>query len=59
MIDYASEMAWREDIRRQSINEQFAGVLGRVFEAGISNDWVNCCRGNTRKGAMLYQAVPR
>jgi hypothetical protein len=38
MIDYASEMAWREDIRRETTNEQFTGVMWRIFDAGLSTD---------------------
>jgi hypothetical protein len=55
MIDYASEMAWREDIRRETTNEQFTGVMWRIFDAGLSTDWTNYCRGNKRRGEILYQ----
>jgi hypothetical protein len=55
MIDYASEMAWREDIRRDTTNDQFTGVMWRIFDAGLSADWMNYCRGNKRKGELLYQ----
>jgi transposase-like protein len=55
MIDYASEMAWREDIRRDTTNDQFNGVMCRIFDAGLSTDWTNYCRGNKRRGEILFQ----
>lgn len=56
MLDYACEMAWREDVRRQSTRDQFGMLMGRVFRAGVSSDWFNYCRGNKRNGELLFQA---
>lgn len=58
MLDYATEVAWREDVRRRDTRSQLAALLGRVFGAGPSTDWMNYCRGNRRKGELLYQASP-
>ncbi len=56
MLDYATEMAWREDVRRMDTRNQMAMLMGRVFGAGLSNDWINYCRGNKRAGELLFQA---
>lgn len=56
MLDYATEMAWREDVRRQDTKTQMAALLGRVCNAGLSTDWFNYCRGNKRKAELLFRA---
>lgn len=56
MLDYATEMAWREDVRRQDTKTQMAALLGRVCNAGLSTDWLNYCRGNKRKAELLFRA---
>lgn len=58
MLDYACEIAWREDVRRQDTMSQMAALLGRVFGSGRSSDWINYCRGNKRKAELLF-AAPR
>jgi len=58
MLDYATEMAWREDVRRQDTIHQMHGLVRRVFGAGLSCDWLNYCRGNKRKRELLFQASP-
>ena len=57
MIDYACEMAWREDVRRQDTREQLEGLIDRVFSAGKSKDWKNYCRGNKRQVELLFEAA--
>lgn len=56
MLDYANEMAWREDVRRENTEIQLGTLVRRVFGAGISSDWKNYCRGNKRKTELLFQA---
>jgi transposase-like protein len=57
MLDYACEIAWREDFRRDDTQSQFTKLVSRVFGAGISTDWVNYCRrGHKRKFEILFQA---
>jgi len=56
MIDYATEMAWREDVRRQNTADQLQALVKAVFAAGLSADWINYCRGNKRKTEILFQA---
>lgn len=58
MLDYASEMAWREDARRRSTKNQLVDLFSQSCRAGISDDWINYCRGNKRKIELLFQAVP-
>jgi transposase-like protein len=55
MLDYASEMAWREDVRRKNTEQQMQLLVKRVFGAGLSSDWTNYCRGNKRKTELLFQ----
>lgn len=59
MIDYATEMAWREDVRRRDTAEQLQTLVRTVFAAGLSADWINYCRGNKRKAEILFQAPAR
>lgn len=57
MLDYASEMAWREDVRRQDTEAQIGGLFKRLCRAGLSQDWLNYCRGNKRQMELLFQAT--
>jgi transposase-like protein len=56
MLDYATEMAWREDVRRENTDDQLTNLVGRVFGMGQSRDWSNYCRGNKRKVELLFEA---
>lgn len=58
MLDYASEIAWREDVRRDDTNQQMRDLFSRVCTAGVSMDWINYCRGNKRQTELLFQAGP-
>jgi len=55
MLDYASEMAWREDWRRKDTGQQLHSLVRRVFGAGVSADWMNYCRGNKRQAELIFQ----
>lgn len=56
MLDYAWEMAWREDLRRKPTKKQVKNLVSRVFaSAGISKDWINYGHGNMRKGEIMFQ----
>jgi transposase-like protein len=57
MIDYACEMAWREDVRRKDTHAQLQGLIQRVLGSGISADWINYCRGNKRKVELLFEGA--
>jgi len=54
MVDYASEIAWREDIRRTNTRDQLSGLVKAVFRAGVSFDWCNYSVGNKRKAELLF-----
>lgn len=54
MVDYASEIAWREDIRRTNTLDQLSGLVKSVFRAGVSFDWCNYSVGNKRKAELLF-----
>lgn len=56
MLDYATEMAWREDLRCTDVFGQLVDFAKRVFAAGISTDWLNYNRGHHRTQEMLFKA---
>ncbi len=57
MLDYACEMAWREDARRKSTLEQMQMIFKRVCSSGISTDWLNYGRnGHKRPVELLFDA---
>jgi len=49
MIDYASEMAWREEARREPTVKQMKKLVARVFNAGLSKDWRGYSQGRRRR----------
>ena len=57
MLDYATEMAWREDVRRKDTRTQFSELFARIARAGVSRDWNNYCHGNKRSVELLFQAA--
>ena len=59
MLDYATETAWREDVRRKDTRSQLEMLVKRVFAAGLSKDWLSYCHGNHRQVELLFQAPRR
>jgi transposase-like protein len=59
MLDYAIEMAWREDVRRRDTRKQLGLMVSRIFNAGESRDWVNYSHGHKREAELLFAALPR
>lgn len=55
MLDYSAEIAWREDVRRDSTIDQLHMLVKMVFGSGVSLDWSNYCRGNKRKVELLFE----
>jgi len=58
MLDYAIEIAWREDVRRKNTRAQLGLMVYRVFSAGISRDWINYSHGHKREAELLFAAMP-
>ncbi len=58
MLDYAIEMAWREDVRRKNTRTQFGMMVKRIFNAGVSRDWCNYSHGHKREAELLFAALP-
>lgn len=54
MVDYAMEIAWREDIRRTNTRDQLFSLGKAIFRAGVSSDWCNYSVGNKRKAELLF-----
>lgn len=42
---YASEFAWKEDMRTQSLRRKFLDLMDRVFQCGLSKAWRGYCQG--------------
>lgn len=58
MLDYACEMAWREDVRKMDTKAQVISLFRRVCRAGVSADWFNYAHGHKRAAELLFQASP-
>lgn len=58
MLDYACEMAWREDMRRKNTKQQIRSLFQRVCSAGVSADWFNYSHGHKRAAEIMFQASP-
>ena len=53
MIDYANEMAWREDMRRTTEKQRFDDLLVRLSSVGLSRWWRGYWQGYRRQDEML------
>jgi transposase-like protein len=53
MMDYANEVAWREDVRRMSTAAQLRNLVHKVFDSGPSKWWLRYWQGNKREGEIL------
>ncbi|ALN56815.1 transposase [Lysobacter enzymogenes] len=59
LADYAAEMAWREDFRRQSIRQQLEALLLRALGLGVSRWWCGYYQGKRRGSEILMnQGIP-
>lgn len=56
MLDYANEMAWREEMRRTDTAAQLKNLVSRTFNAGISPDWRAYSHGHRRQVELLFAA---
>ncbi|UBB24247.1 IS1595 family transposase [Pseudoxanthomonas japonensis] len=65
LADYAAEMAWREDARRQSIRQLLECLLTKALTVGASRWWRGYYQGKRRGAEILmnedstYPATPR
>ncbi len=59
LTDYANEMAWREDTRRESMREKFVGLLKSVMKAGFSRWFGGYYQGNRRQTEIVGVARPQ
>jgi hypothetical protein len=57
MHDYANEMVWREEVRRETPGSQLRILVRRVFYAGRSKDWRGYCQKNSRQEERLFMAA--
>jgi len=55
LVQYACEMAFREDTRRESNGTIFTGILRRAMQSGHSPEWRRYWQGNHRTGDGMYQ----
>jgi hypothetical protein len=54
MLDYANEVAWREDTRRWSTTAQLDHLLGYPLKTGESFWWRGYWQGHHRDGEILF-----
>ncbi len=54
MADIANEMAWREDVRRNTMRENLNLLLGSVFKRGKSQWWRGYWQGVNRPTELLW-----
>lgn len=57
LADIAMEMAWREDVRRQTEGQKIDGLLKAAFAHGLSKWWRGYWQGHHRKGELLWGAA--
>ena len=54
LLDYATEMAWREDVRLLSIGERAKELVQRISACGLSPSWRGYWTGVQRKQELLF-----
>lgn len=42
---YASEFAWREDVRKMTLKTKYLDLMAKVFSSGLSKAWRGYCQG--------------
>lgn len=42
---YATEFAWREDVKKMSLSQKFNDLIQKVFGCGLSKAWLGYARG--------------
>ena len=57
MADIANEMAWREDVRRQTQRYKLEQLLGAAFSYGRSQWWRGYWQGINRPGEILWDCT--
>jgi transposase-like protein len=57
MADIANEMAWREDVRRQTQRYKLEQLLGGAFKYGRSQWWRGYWQGINRPGEILWDCT--
>ena len=54
LVDYASEVAWREDTRKKSALFMLEQLLSMVMKTGVSAFWRGYHQGHHREGEILF-----
>lgn len=57
LVEYASEIAWREDTRRESALAMLEGMLRVALQTGESAFWRGYHQGHHRAGEILFPAT--
>lgn len=58
MADIATEMAWREDVRKMTEGQKRDVLLKAVFNSGLSRWWRGYWQGYHRSGELLFGPAP-
>jgi transposase-like protein len=53
LLDYANEAAWREDMRKKSLQEQVVTLIAKVFSTGESSWWRGYHQGHRRNDELM------
>jgi hypothetical protein len=54
LLDIATEMAWREDVRRLTYGERLHLLLDAIFSTGRSKYWRGYWQGCKRPGELVW-----
>jgi len=54
MLDYMNELAWREDTRRQTTEQQIDSLLNALLKTGMSKWWRGYWQGHHRAGELVF-----
>ena len=55
LLDYAAEMAWREDTRRLSTGKKLKHLLKNALGIGLSQWWRGYTQGHHREDELLIE----
>jgi transposase-like protein len=58
LADIASEMAWREDVRRNTLGEKLIMLFNGLCRHGISKWWTGYWQGHHRQDERMFSTIP-
>jgi transposase-like protein len=55
--DKLSEMAWREDVRKLTLNQKFELLIKDILRHGLSKFWTGYWQGCNRPGELIWHPI--